>query len=273
MSHLVTIGIPMFDNQSTVSQTISSLREQSFEDWTCVICDDSENSATITAARIAIGDDTRFQIFDNDERLGAAANWNKTLNQATSKYFKLLCADDVLESEALATEVAGLESDDSVVMTCGRRNIIDSRGKTIIKDRGLSGKMRKISGQRATNKFVTTGTNFFGEPSFVLFRTDALISAGGFNSEWSYLIDVISYLDVLQIGDLQFLDRNLGSFRISQTSWSANLSNQQKSETFRAIDYGSNLDKGSIDLFGRYRGKIRAFSNSQARRLVFKYLA
>lgn len=268
----VSIGIPTYNNSSTIAETIHSLRKQTFEEWDCFICDDSETDETFEAARSAISGDTRFTLIRNEARLGAAGNWNKTLSLATGKYFKLLCADDVLFPETLQIQWQVLENNPGSVLCTGRRNIINASGRLIIRDRGLDSHSDSITNDLVVRRFLRTGSNFFGEPSFALYRTQELRKAGGFNPDWSYLIDVVSYLDILKYGNLSPINETLGSFRISSTSWSANLSKQQRKENLQCIDYAANLEYVGSNIFELSLGKSRATVSSYIRRTIFKFL-
>ena len=273
MKPQVTVGIPTYNNENTVEETIRSLMAQNFRDWVCIIADDSEDDRCIAAIRTLVSTDNRFTVIKNSQRLGAAGNWNKVLNLCETEYFKLLCADDVLAPTAIEDEVSALESNSNAVMSCGRRDIVNSAGKLLFRDRGLRTAKAKISGHDAIKKFVRTGTNYFGEPSFVLFRTKILKLESGFDSDWKYLIDVESYISVLSRGDLVNVDRNLGSFRISSESWSANLSRSQRAETFQAIDFAKTICEKEIHPWDSSLGKIRATINTVFRRMIFRFLA
>ena len=268
----VSIGIPTYNNSKTISKTISSLREQTFRDWECFVCDDSESNETFEAARLAISDDTRFTLLKNEVRLGAAGNWNKALGLANGKYFKLLCADDLLATDSLQIQWQMLERNPGSVLCTGRRNIINTGGRLIIKGRGLDSQSDSITNSLVTRRFLRTGSNFFGEPSFALYRTQELREAGGFNPDWSYLIDVVSYLDILKYGNLSPVNEILGSFRISSTSWSANLSKQQRIENLKCIDYAASLGYVGANIFELSLGKSRATVSSFIRRAIFKFL-
>ena len=268
---LISIGIPTYNNEETISQTIQSLIAQSLESWECFITDDSDSDDTINAAKKAIGHDARFTVIKNSQRLGAAGNWNKTLSLATGKYFKLLCADDLLSREALEIQYQALERNPSSVLCTGRRSIINSKGRVLVKNRGLDFDSEYLSAEQATNLFIRKGSNFFGEPSFAMFNTDVLRDLGGFNKSWSYLIDVESYLRCLGSGGLVALNENLGAFRISSNSWSATLSNEQRAETIRCIDYACSLNYSSASWSEISIGKLRATVSSFIRRLIFLF--
>lgn len=268
----ISIGIPTYNNSETIAQTISSLKSQTFQNWECFVTDDSLSDETMDAARSAIADDPRFTLIKNGVRLGAAGNWNKTLSLATAKYFKLLCADDVLVPDALQIQWQMLEDHPESVLCTGRRSIINSSGKMLIKDRGLNSQSDSISNEVAARRFLRSGSNFFGEPSFALYRTKALRGAGGFNADWSYLIDVVSYLSVLEHGDFSPVSENLGSFRISSTSWSATLAKQQRKEAIKCLDFAFDLAYVRANRLDLWSGKLSATFSSFARRAMFRFL-
>ncbi len=263
------MGIPTYNNSVTIGETISSLKQQTHSEWECFVTDDSSDEATFLAAQIAIAGDTRFTLIKNPNRLGAAGNWNQTLQLAKGEYFKLLCADDTLTPFALELQIAALEASPDSVLCTGQRSVINSTGQTIIKNRGLAGIDSSIARGEAIRLFISSGTNMFGEPSFALYRTKALSDVGGFDSRWSYLIDVASYLEVLKQGTLVCLDSNIGAFRISNDSWSATLVKLQRKELTAYIDYAANLDSENISRLMISTGKLKARIKTIARRIVF----
>ena len=268
----ITIGLPTYNNSETIGETIHSLKSQTFHDWECFVTDDSTSEETVDAARLAIAGDLRFTLIKNEVRLGAAGNWNKTLGMAKGKYFKLLCADDILMSDALQIQMQALEDHPESVLCTGRRSVINSKGRVLFKDRGLNSRSKSISNELVAHRFLRSGSNFFGEPSFALYRTQELRSVGGFDANWSYLIDVISYLNILNYGNLSPVTENLGSFRVSSTSWSANLSKQQRKEALKCLDFAFDLDYVRANRFDLWLGKISATLSSFIRRAIFKFL-
>jgi glycosyltransferase involved in cell wall biosynthesis len=268
----ISIGIPTYENSETIAETINSLKSQTFREWECFVTDDSLSDETMDAARSAIADDPRFTLIKNGVRLGAAGNWNKTLSLANTKYFKLLCADDILAPDALRIQWQTLEDHPESVLCTGRRSIINSHGKTLIKNRGLNSQTKSITNDVVIRKFLRSGSNFFGEPSFALYRTEELRKVGGFNHGWSYLIDVVSYLNILEHGNLSPVTENLGSFRISSTSWSATLATQQRKETVKCLDFAFDLDYVRAKRFDLWSGKLSATVSSLIRRAIFTFL-
>jgi hypothetical protein len=84
--------------------------------------------------------------------------------------------------------------------------------------------------EKVVQKYLILGNNFIKEPSFATFKTEPLKQAQGFTSTWNYLVDMDTYLRVLEKGSLGQIQKNLGQFRISTSSWSSTLNREQIKE-------------------------------------------
>lgn len=274
MSHRVsvTVGIPTYNNQDTIAATIKSLRQQTFTEWECFVTDDSTSKDTFDAAQEAIDGDHRFVLIKNPERLGAAGNWNSLLERATSPLFKLLCADDLIYYNALEREVTAINEQPSGVLVTSRRDVIDSQGRTIFKNRGFHPTDQRLSRSQVIRTFVRSGRNLFAEPSFALYDTAALRRGGGFDGAWSYTIDFVSYLATLESGSLVPIDESLGAFRISPGSWTSALKGSHKAEIHRCIDFASSLPDSPCTTRDVRRGQAMVELTGIPRDLILRSL-
>ena len=272
VDEVVSVGIPAHDNASTIGETIASLRRQTYESWQCHISCDSDSTATFDVARTAIGDDTRFTL-STSRQPGVASNWNAVLAPATGSLFKLLCADDVLFSTSLELQRAALLEHPSAALCTGRRTVIGPSGRTIQKDRGLKGQPGPFSLDDVVAMILKSGTNPIGEPSFALYRTEALRSAGGFSATWQYTIDLASYVDVLKFGELVSVDATVGQFRVSPSSWSSALAKRQSQEMLKFLDYALSLSTSDVRGFDLALGRTKVVAKSLLRRVVSKMSA
>lgn len=264
----VFVGVPAYENADTISETIHSLRGQTFRGWECVVTCDSPSRETRDAARAAAGRDERITVVQNESRLGVPANWNFLLARANAPFFKLLCADDVLDPLALEVQVQALKRWSSAVLCTARRRIIDTRGRTIWGSRGFRGSAGPLNLDAVIGEVLRAGTNVFGEPSFALYRTDALQRVGGFSERWRYLIDLASYVDVLTEGQLAPIDATIGGFRISSTSWSSSLATTQWRETSKFLDHLSQHSSHDISLPRLWAAKGKAAGSTLLRRAL-----
>lgn len=175
-------------------------------------------------------DDPRVRVIMSDTSLTAAENWNATMAQARGRYVKLLCADDYLLANGLSRQLAVIEST-GAVMVASKRRVVNENNRTVIKSHGLPRALVGLhDGRKALHISTITGTNVFGEPSAVLFRRDAVIKAGAFDGEFPYLIDLDFYSRVLQHGNFVGMDSVDATFRVSASSWSSAIGNQQLAE-------------------------------------------
>jgi len=267
---LVSVGIPAHNNALTIGETIGSLRQQTHETFECFISCDAESEETYDVARASIDDDTRFTITSRDQYLGAAGNWNAVLARASGPQFKLLCADDVLFSNALEIQSAALVDAPSAVLCTGRRTVIGPKGRTIQKNRGLKGETGLLGLDQVVAMMLKSGTNPLGEPSFALYRTEALRRAGGFSTTWQFTIDLASYIEVLKLGELVTVDATVGKFRVSPSSWSSVLAAQQSQEMLRFLEYAVSLSKSNYRGVDLAMGRARVVAKSLLRRMASK---
>jgi glycosyltransferase involved in cell wall biosynthesis len=223
----VSVVIPAYNNADYVEDAIESVLAQTCTDYELVIADHS--SSDDTAVRIAkYADHPRVRVLDPTPAGGGAlANWNRVSREARGEYLKLLCGDDLLEPVALERQVEALVAHPSAVLVASRRRLIDANGRTFLAARGLGDMDGLVPGRVAIRKTVRSGTNLFGEPGSVLFRTAALEQVGYWDASDPYLIDQATCVRVLHSGDLYAIRDVQASFRLTATQWSARLIDEQ----------------------------------------------
>ena len=267
---LVSICIPVHNGGVNLEKTVESVLLQSLQDWELIVSDDHSSDGYFEFLRERFSGYKRFVFLDNPGIPGAANNWNYCSNFARGKYLKLLCQDDLLVVNSLDLCVAAMEQNPEIALVTGRRGIIDQRGKVIIRSRGNQGIKGLVTGQRAISTLVKKGTNIICEPSIVLYRAEMFQSTGGFDSNWDYLIDVASYVEVLRHGDLYCIDHNLGYFRISSTSWSSELQSTQAKEFRRFVNHLAADSYWEIGRILLLRSKMTITISTIVRRLIFR---
>jgi len=128
---LVSIGLPVFNGEAYLDEAIRSVLAQSLADLELVISDNASTDRTAEICRGWAATDRRVRYLRNPTNLGAAPNYNRTFAESRGRYFKWLAHDDRLRSEYLATTVAVLEADPSVVLCNTTVDYIDGRGVLI----------------------------------------------------------------------------------------------------------------------------------------------
>lgn len=226
MSPLLSVVMPTYNNAPFVEAAVRSILDQDFDDFELVIADHSSTDGT--AERLEqFRSDSRVRLLVTEAGGGAERNFNRVTAEATGRYLKMVCGDDLLKPGVLARQVALLETNPNAVLTACPREIIDARGATIFSRRGLAGLEAPVSGSDAIRAVVRAGSNLFGEPGSVMMRRDVLAREQNWFFEYPYLVDQATYCRVLLHGDF-VPDTTVGAvFRMNGGQWSVALRSHQ----------------------------------------------
>jgi glycosyltransferase involved in cell wall biosynthesis len=119
---IVSIIIPTHDRGELLSQTLASVRAQSFEDWEAIVVDDHSKDDTIARLHACEAEDGRIRhLCLPSEKTGAQAARNAGIAAATGRYLILLDSDDLLARECLSSRVAFMEQHadlDAAIYAC-----------------------------------------------------------------------------------------------------------------------------------------------------------
>lgn len=266
----VSICIPAYNCVRFVGKAIESVLCQRWQDFEIVVVDNASTDGTLDA--VAAFADPRIRVYQNDENIGAAPNFNRAVSYARGRYLKVLCADDVIYPACLDRQIAILQADAEqqiAVVGCAR-DIIDEAGNRWL-TRRFPGPAGRIAGHRAIGMTVRSGTNVFGEPAAILVRTETVRQIGAFNGAYSYCLDLDLWCRLLLGGDLYVLEESLCGFRISDQSWSGRLARRQAHEFGQFID-GLRAGGAAFPPLVRFTGRLRSHVNARLRQLLTKTL-
>lgn len=127
----VSIGLPVYNGENFLRQSVDSVIAQTFTDWELVISDNCSNDATESICRQYAASDPRIRYFRQPKNLGGLPNHNKTLELARGEYFKLYAHDDMLKPTYLERLVPILDQDPSIVLAHSKVMIIDAHGREV----------------------------------------------------------------------------------------------------------------------------------------------
>lgn len=119
----VSVIVPVYNVEKYITETISSVLEQTFTDFELLIIDDESKDRSIEICESFT--DHRIKIFHQKNR-GLAGARNTGIRQAQGKYLAFLDSDDVWRSQKLDKHVTHLNANPSVgVSFCGSEFIDD----------------------------------------------------------------------------------------------------------------------------------------------------
>lgn len=130
----VSIGLPVYNGAQYIGQTIESLLKQTFSDFELIICDNASTDQTEKLCRRYAEQDSRIRYYCNPINLGAAGNYNRTIELSRGEYFKWAAHDDICLPTFLEKCVAVLDQDPTVVVAYPKTAVIDEQGRVLYYD-------------------------------------------------------------------------------------------------------------------------------------------
>lgn len=127
----VTIGLPVYNGQNYLAETMESLLAQTCTDFELVISDNASTDRTETICREYAVRDERIRYYRQEENVGASANYNRVFELARGVYFKWAAHDDLLAPTYLERCVAVLDADPDVVLAYTQAKAIDDQGQVV----------------------------------------------------------------------------------------------------------------------------------------------
>lgn len=106
---LVSIITPLFNSEAYLTETIDSVREQTFTDWELILIDDCSLDCSREIAEGFAAIDKRVRIICLSENSGAAVARNLGIKEAKGRYIAFLDSDDLWLPTKLERQLAFME--------------------------------------------------------------------------------------------------------------------------------------------------------------------
>jgi glycosyltransferase involved in cell wall biosynthesis len=131
---LVSIGVPVYNGEKYLAETLDSLLAQTIEDFEIVISDNASTDRTSEICRLYQEKDPRVRYFRNDQNIGLALNFNRVLELSCGPFFHGGSCDDLYEPPFLERCVDALRGDSGVVLSHTRTRMIGDGGEPLLFD-------------------------------------------------------------------------------------------------------------------------------------------
>ncbi len=145
MSVQASIIMPCFNSEKYVEEAISSVLNQTFDEFELLICDDGSSDKSYEIIKRFAQEDNRIKYFKNSKSEGAPASRNKCLENAIGRYICFLDSDDVWHLNRLENHLNFMKKN-NVFFSYSYNNLIDEYGlfkyKYLAPDKVDSKKMR-----------------------------------------------------------------------------------------------------------------------------------
>jgi glycosyltransferase involved in cell wall biosynthesis len=131
MGNLLTIGVPVFNGERYLAQTLAGIRAQTFDDFQVVIADNGSTDRTGEIASDVAATDPRFRYLRRERNLGLVPNYNRLFTDTDGELFAWHDADDVADPGFYAGCVTLLRDNPDAAAATSEIMLIDSAGNQL----------------------------------------------------------------------------------------------------------------------------------------------
>jgi len=199
---LVSVVTPVYNGEEYLAECIESVLSQTYRHWEYIIVDNCSTDNSLRIAQNYAAKDSRIRIHNNATFLRIIPNHNNALAQisASSKYCKMIFADDWLYPDCLERMVTLAEANPSVGIVAG----YGLRGTDVIYT-GLPYTSTVIPGREICRLRFLGGPYVFGTPTSHMIRSDLVRARQPFYNESNLHADLEACFDLLKQCDFGFV--------------------------------------------------------------------
>lgn len=122
----VSIAMPVFNSEHTVSAAIKSILLQTLTDWELILIDDGSSDSTASVCQSFT--DQRIIFVADGRNLGLAARLNQAIDLSRGRYLARMDGDDVCFPERLEKQIACMKENADVDLVGTGALVFDDRG-------------------------------------------------------------------------------------------------------------------------------------------------
>jgi glycosyltransferase involved in cell wall biosynthesis len=124
----LSIGLPVYNGEAYLAQSIEALLGQSYADFELIISDNASTDSTASICQSYAGQDSRVRYTRQQANIGLSPNHNFVLDQARGEFFKWAASDDLYGRDLMRCCVAALDEHPEVVLAHAYEAAIDETG-------------------------------------------------------------------------------------------------------------------------------------------------
>ncbi|WP_147375283.1 glycosyltransferase family 2 protein [Jiangella rhizosphaerae] len=209
----LSLGMPLYNAERYVAQAFDGLLAQDFADFEIIVSDNASTDRTWEICEEYARRDPRIRLYRNPENLGAAYNYNRTVDLARGPLFRWVAYDDVCAPTLLRRCVEALDADPEAILAYPQTMLIDDDGAPIRPYRdGLD-----LRSPRAYRRVAQYARNWsLCNAVFGVVRTEALRASGRIRPYPSS--DVVLLAELAALGRFHEVPERLFLRRIHQAS-------------------------------------------------------
>jgi hypothetical protein len=127
----VSIGMPVYNGERYLAETLDSLLGQTFTDFELIISDNASTDCTEEICTSYAAKDQRIRYYRNERNVGAIRNFNRTFELANGLFFMWASHDDTWAPSFLARCTEALDVHPETILAYTKTTIIDANGEPV----------------------------------------------------------------------------------------------------------------------------------------------
>ena len=127
----LNIGLPVYNGEKYIEETLISLQKQTLQDYKLLISDNASTDRTEEICRSYASQDDRVCYYRNEKNIGAVQNWYRVFDLSSSEYFASVAHDDVYDPDYMRKCVEVLDRDPAVALCYSKTRVIDENSNQI----------------------------------------------------------------------------------------------------------------------------------------------
>jgi glycosyltransferase involved in cell wall biosynthesis len=124
----LSIGLPVYNGEKYVAESIEALLGQSYEDFELIISDNASTDGTAAICARYARQDSRIRYVRQEHNIGCAPNHNFVITAARGELFKTASHDDLYGRELIRQCIEALDEYPQVVLAHSWSAVIDKSG-------------------------------------------------------------------------------------------------------------------------------------------------
>jgi glycosyltransferase involved in cell wall biosynthesis len=243
---LVSILVPAFNAEETLSDTLRSALASSYPKLELILVDDGSTDATVRIAEAFANEDQRVRLLRQNHG-GVSAALNFGLDHVRGDLVARLDSDDLWHPTKLEKQVTLMVADPAIALVYTFVRYIDASGR-VVRDAAPQELARRALCQCLYDGIVGGGSS-------AVFRRSVLDTVERYDERLSVWEDLLLHLHVAAAGEIAFVPEYLTGYRLRGKSSSAD--RRQSLQSWRLARRSIHADFPQIPAFVHEWSKAR----------------
>ena len=106
---MVSIGIPFYNSENFLSDSIVSIISQTYKNWELILVDDGSSDSSLKIANYYAQKNSRIRVISDGENKKLPARLNQLISESKGDYIARMDADDIMHPERLEKQIGFLQ--------------------------------------------------------------------------------------------------------------------------------------------------------------------